>query len=308
MEDLSRKPKNSPRKIPDELYKKIIKTKKKYKRVGAEQIKFLEDIDVSTETMRRVWRKEGINNRRRRKHETKQNLREVKKELAFMGMVCEDTKDLTDIPEYLPAIVKKNTPSCEYTFRDVTTGMVYLGFANEKSLAHSTLFAEYMNYNLSVNNVNLSDTVRQTDNGSEYIGSWNAKSTSSYTKMIENIKGQTHRRIPPRKHRYQADVETFHDIVEREFLEIEKFKNRSDFMRKVYTYQLYFNLQRINTYKEKKTPYQLAKEKVKDLDVKVAMIPPVDLDALMKQKIRNLDLGGNDVLTNPSAIIIRCLF
>jgi len=46
--------------------------KKRYKRMSAEQIKVLEDIRVSAETMRRIWRRQGISNRRRRKHVTKQ--------------------------------------------------------------------------------------------------------------------------------------------------------------------------------------------------------------------------------------------
>ncbi|MFC1512460.1 helix-turn-helix domain-containing protein [bacterium] len=297
--DKSKKPKSSPKQTSKKLEEKIVKLKKKYKRMSAEQIRILEDISVSAETMRRLWRKHGINNRRRRKHETKRNLREVKKELRFMGMVCEDTKELKDIPEYYPTMMRKNTPKHQYTFRDVTTGMMYLGFANEKSLSHSTLFAEYMNTHLTNLGVSLSNTIRQTDNGSEYIGSWNAKEISSYTRKVESIKGQKHFTIPPRRHRWQADVETVHDIIEREWYEIESFNDRKEFMNKAYTYQLYFNLKRINTYKESKTPWQLAYGKVKDLDIRVAMIPPVDLDVLLKEKINNIYRGVSHVLTNP---------
>ena len=298
--DKSKKPNKSPNKTSDKLEEIIIKLKIKYKRMSADQIKVLEDITVSAETMRRIWRKHGINNRRRRKHETKRNLRAIKKELGFMAMVCEDTKELKDIPEYYPAMMNKGTPKEQYTFRDVTTGMMYLGFANEKSLAHSTLFAEYMNKHLIKLGIGLTKTTRQTDNGSEYIGSWNAKQASSYTTMIESIKGQRHVTIPPRRHRWQADVETVHDIIEREWYEIETFKNRRDFMAKAYTYQLYFNLKRINTYKENKTPWQLACEKVDNLDIKVAMIPPVDLDALLKKRVNKIHKGVSHVLTNPS--------
>jgi len=305
LEDRSKRPKYSPKKISKELETKIIKLKGKYKRVGAEQVKYLEDLEICKETIRRVWRKAGLSNKRRLKHDTKQNLREVKKQLNFLEFVCEDTKELCDIPEYYEAMKKRNTPKIEYTFRDVSTGMVYLGFSDDKSLNKSTLFAKYLNNRLKNLGLDLSNTTRQTDNGSEYIGSWNAKSESSYTRAVESIKGQKHQTIPPRMHRYQADVETFHDIIEREWYEIEKFRDRKDFIAKAYAYQAYFNLKRINTYKEHKTPIELAREKLKDLDVKAALIPPIDLDDLERKYIQNikndnfLGLGVSDVLTNP---------
>jgi len=39
----------------------------------------------------------------------------------------------------------------------------------------------------------------------------------------------------------QADVETVHNLIETEFLEIESFSSRTDFFNKAYTYQLFFN-------------------------------------------------------------------
>jgi len=305
LEDKSKRPKNSPKKISEDLKEKIIKLKGKYKRVGAEQVKYLEDLEVCGETIKRVWRKEGFSNKRRRKHETKKNLREVKKKIDFLGFVCEDTKELCDIPEYYEAMTLRGTPKIQYTFRDVPTGMVYLGFSDDKALNKSTLFAKYMNNRLGNLGMDLSKTTRQTDNGSEYIGSWNAKSESGYTLEIEKIKGQTHQTIPPKRHTYQADVETFHDIIEREWYEIENFKDRQDFIKKAYLYQIYFNTKRINTYKEKKTPIELAREKIKNLDIKIALIPPIDLDELERRNIENIknsdffDSGVSHVLTYP---------
>ncbi len=65
----------------------------------------------------------------------------------------------------------------------------------------------------------------------------------------------------------QADVETVHNLIEMEFYEIEWFTSRQNFMDKAYSYQLYFNLQRPNSYKENKTPWQLVKEKQADLNI-----------------------------------------
>ena len=78
----------------------------------------------------------------------------------------------------------------------------------------------------------------------------------------------------------QADVETVHNLIETEFYEIEHFSSRQNFMDKAYSYQLFFYLVRPNSYKENKTPWQLAKEKYPGLSVDIARIPPVDLCAL----------------------------
>jgi transposase len=301
LEELSRRPHNSPMAASREERRKLVQLKKKYKRIGADTIKVIEDIPLSTKTIRKIWRQEGISRRKRRpKHVTKQNLREVKRQWALFQQIDEDTKDLIDIPEYWPQMKGKGLPRVQYTARDVTSGMMFLGFADERSLTYATLFAEYLNSHLQRAGADLSKTVRQTDNGSEYIGSWQAKDSSSYTKAVESVTGQIHSTIFPGAHRFQADVETAHNLIEMEFYEIENFKDRGDFLNKVYSYQLFFNLMRPNSYKENKHPWQIAKEKNPHLSMEVCKIPPVFLDDLLHEKLELLSQGGYDVYSVPS--------
>ncbi len=301
LEELSRRPHSSPLATSREERKQLVKLKKKYKRIGADTIKVIEDIPISAKTIRKIWRQEGISTRKRRKkHVTKQNLRAVKRQWALFQQIDEDTKDLIDIPEYWPQMRRKRLPKVQYTARDVTSGMMFLGFADEKSLTYATLFAEYLNCRLQRGGANLSATVRQTDNGSEYIGSWQAKDSSSYTKTVESAAGQIHSTIPPGAHRYQADVETAHNLIEMEFYEVETFKDRDDFLNKAYSYQLFFNLMRPNSYKENKIPWQIAREKEPDISVEVAKIPPVFLDDLLHKRLEFLSQGGYDVYSVPS--------
>ena len=249
LEELSKRPHYSPMAIPQEERQKLVKLKKKYKRIGADTIKVIEDIPISVRTMRKIWRQEGVSSRKRRKkHVTKQNLREVKKQWALFQQIDEDTKDLIDIPEYWPQMMNKKLPKVQYTARGVTSGMMYLGFADERSLTYATLFAKYLNYHLQRTGVDLSKTTRQTDNGSEYIGSWQAKDDSAYTKAVQKVDGQIHFTIPAGAHRFQADVETVHNLIEVEFYEVENFKDREDFLNKAYSYQLFFNLLRPNCF------------------------------------------------------------
>lgn len=300
LEDRSRRPHNSPMAVPMEQRKELVRLKKIYKRMGADAIKIIKGVAVSAKTMRKVWREEGISSRKRRKkHVTKHNLREVKKQWALFQQIDEDTKDLVDIPEYWTQMKEKHLPVVQYTARDVTSGMQFLGFADDRSLTYATLFAEYLNERLQEAGADLSKTTRQTDNGSEYIGSWQSKEPSSYTKEVERVPGQSHKTIFPGAHRFQADIETVHNLIEVEFYEIENLKDRPDFFDKAYTYQLFFNLMRPNTYKENKTPWQIAREKQPQLPIEVAMIPPVFLDDLLHQRLQTSRQGGHDVSSVP---------
>lgn len=300
LQDRSRRPHRTPNAISEEQRQCLVELKKnKYRRIGADQIKILENVSVSARTMRKIWREEGVSRKRRKKHETKQCLREQKKKWRFLEQIDEDTKYLNDIPEYYIPMKKKRLPQIQYTARDVTSGMLYMGFADERSLTYATLFAEYLNERFLRCGADLSRTVRQTDNGTEYIGAWNAKEPSAYTKTIESVKGQIHKTIFPGAHRYQADVETVHNLVEMEFYEIEDFEGREDFLNKAYSYQLFFNLVRPNTYKENQIPWQIASNKQPDLSIEVAKIPPVFLDDLLRKKLDFSPKVGYDMSSVP---------
>lgn len=297
--DISRRPKHSPNLTPPDATRKIVKLKSKYKRLGAEQIRILENLSTSAKTMRKIWRENGVSSRKRRKkHVTKQNLREVKKQFALFERVCEDTKDLWDIPEYWPQMRRKRLPKVQYTLREVSCGVQFLGFADERSLTHAEIFANYVNEHLKKYGLLFKTGIRQTDNGSEYCGSWSATKPSAYTIAIEDAK-LVHGTIPPGAHRFQSDVETVHNLIEVEFYEIESFADRTDFMNKALTYQMFFNLQRPNTYKENKTPWQLAQEKLPDLSKEALMLSPVDLDALLNKKLDLITQRGYDVSSVP---------
>lgn len=297
--DRSHRPQHSPRATPEHIKKYLISLKGKYKRLGAEQVRVLENLPQAPKTMRKIWRDAGIPSRKRpKKHVTKNNLRAVKKRFKLFEQSMEDTKDLMDIPEYYLQARTRNLPKVQYTFREVSCGILFLGFANNVSLTHAQLFAVYINHFLKKFNALPESAMRQTDNGSEFIGSWNAKEPSAYTRTIESLSGQWHNTIFPGAHRMQSDVETIHNLMEMEFYEIEQFTNREDFMNKATTYQLSFNLHRPNSYKEHKSPLQLVQEKKPELDQRLLMIPPVDLDKLLDWKA-SLVQGGKDLLTVP---------
>jgi len=165
LEGRSQRPHHSPNATPPQERAELVALKRKYKRLGADAIKVLEGLTRSARTIRKIWREEGVSSRRRRKkYKTKQNLREEKRKWRLFEQIDEDTKYLTDIPEYYRQMMKLGLPRFQYTARDVTTGLLYMGFAQERSMTNAELFAAYLNRNLTACGVDLSRTIRQTDN------------------------------------------------------------------------------------------------------------------------------------------------
>ena len=312
LDSQSRAPHTTPRKLSAAAERKIVVLKRRLPRWSARRLKRDFGLRYSEKAIRRVCRDHGLNRRyRRRKHETKRCLRETKKAWRLFQQIGIDTKDLSDIPEYWERMQSYDLPRHQYTARDVTTGLLWLGYSTALSLSYADLFADRIIGHLQRCNVDLSRTTWQSDNGSEFIGSWQAKDDSAFTKSIERVPGQMHRTIPPGQHRFQADVETVHSLMEPEFYEIEPFASRQDFIAKAMTYQLYFNVGRRNSGKEDKTPWELVEQTVaRDrrtadrrvtarADPRLGLLPPVYLDELLDQKLHATTPGGYDVWALP---------
>ena len=73
--------------------------------------------------------------------------------------------------------------------------------------------------------------------------------------------------------------------MDAEFYDIERFRSRDDFIRKATTYQHFFNFARPNSYKEFKTPYELALEKKPDFDPRALLLPAVFLENLLDDRL-----------------------
>jgi hypothetical protein len=129
-------------------------------------------------------------------------------------------------------------PKVQYTAREVVSGNQYIAFADERALCYAALFADLVLSHLVTCKVRFKRSRAQTDNGSEFTGSWNAGNDSIFTKTVESFKGIAHTRIPPGAHTWQSDVETVHRLIEDEFYEVETFKNRQDFLAKSAAYNL----------------------------------------------------------------------
>ena len=300
LEEQSRAPKHPPARITPAQRRRAIELKKTLPSFGAERIKRDYRLSLSAKALRRIWRQEGLLKKKRPKHKTKQDLRAVKARWRLFEQTDLDTKDLIDIPELWPQIRRANLPKVQYTAREVVSGMHFLAYADERSLNYADLFAQILLEHLQRCRVDLKNCRFQTDNGSEFIGAWNAKEPSAFTRTVQAVPGLSHHTIPPGAHRWQADVETAHRLIEDEFYEVEHFSSRKNFLAKATSYNLWFNVARRNSYKKNRTPWEIAQERNPQTSPDLPALPPLYLDELWTEILDPRTPGGYDVIPYPS--------
>lgn len=298
LEDQSRAPHHPAHAITPAQREEVLALKRKLPSWGAARMKRDFLVTLSEKAIRRIWREEGLLKRKKRKHRTKQDLRAVKARWRLGEQICVDTKDLDDIPPYWPQMRAAHLPVVQYTAREVVSGLQFVAYAQERSLMYATLFIQGVLAHLQRCGIPLASSRIQTDNGSEFIGSWNARAASSFTRAVEAVPGLTHTTIPPGAHTWQADVETVHRLIEDEFYEVEPFPSRRVFLAKAAAYTLWFNTVRRNAGKGHQSPWDIIHARDPTILPAVVALPPVFLEDLWKQQ-RKSTPGGDDVIPYP---------
>jgi transposase-like protein len=249
-----------PHKTPAVMERRIIKLRKQYPFMGAKRLKDEHELTCSHSVIGRILKEYGLVRKSRKKHKRKKDLTEVKRHWKLFGQVTVDTKDLKDIPHYWPQMKILRLPKYQFTAREIRSGLMLLGYANEKTAANACLFAQILCEHFVKCGVDMKQLKFQTDNGSEFIGCFRDDRTrDGVEKVIEGF-GATHKRIPPRAWSYNSDVETVHSTIELEFFDLENFESLKDFHQRVASYQAWYNLVRVNSNKDYKTPWQIIKE------------------------------------------------
>lgn len=297
--DQSKAPKHPAHPLNVKACEKALALKRKLITFGAHRIKRDFKLPLSEKTIRRLWHENGLLKQIRRKHRTKQDLRAVKAQWKLFEQSCVDTKDLIDIPEYYTAMRTYRLPKVQYTFREVKSGLQFIAYASERSLLFSELFIDVVLSHLKVCGIRFKHSRIQSDNGSEFIGSWQARHESGFTQTVHATHGLSHTTIPPKAHTWQADVETVHGLIENEFYRIESFDSMTRFMDKATQYILYFNIARPNSYKNNQTPWQIIHQLNSTIHPKIVTLPAFYLDHLWKFKLEKNIKRGYDLIQYP---------
>src|SRR6201988_2539273 len=269
---------HQPHKTPPQREAQLVELRKTLPTFGARRLIREFDLPISHRALERIWREHGLLLKRRRKYQRKQDLAHIKAQWAVFQQISADTKDLDDIPRYWQQAQRLHLPLIQYTARDVRSGLLFWAFAQARSASASAAFASRIQRHLDRYGVSLRDLVWQTDNGGEFKG--------DFPKALGDSQPV---RIPPAAHTYQSDVETVHRLEEDEFFDLEDFASRGDFLAKVHTYQLYFNLARPNSHKENLSPWQIIERLAPRSPLELCLLPPIFLDYYLTES------GGYDV-------------
>lgn len=287
----SRAPQVQPNKTPLPVEQQVVALRQQLPTFGARRLIREFDLPLSHRALERIWRVHGLLRKRRRKYQRKQDLAHIKAQWRVFQQISADTKDLDDIPHYWLQAQALDLPVIQYTARDVRSGLFFWAFAQRRSASASAVFAARIQQHLAKHGVSLRDLVWQTDNGGEFVGSFDRKGRR--TGFPAELGDSQHVRIPPAAHTYQSDVETVHRLVEDEFFDLETFLDRRDFLAKAFTYQLYFNLVRPNSHKDNLSPWQIIERLAPRSPLHLCLLSPVFLDYYLN------DSGGYDVSRHP---------
>jgi hypothetical protein len=164
------------------------------------------------------------------------------------------------------------------------------------------LFAQILCGHLKNCGVDMKKVKFQTDNGSEFIGCFRQDRTRDGFGPTVEAFGSRHKRIPVKAWSYNSDVETVHRTIEDEFYDLENFEGVKDFHQRVASYQAWYNLVRLNSNKDYKSPWQIIWENNPKMNMELARLPPLMLDWLGPDYITRdeLSLRGYDVPCYPS--------
>lgn len=284
LKDKKKTPQNIPHKIKPVDEARIVELRQQHPSWGP--IRLIERYHVkgSNGSVNRIIKQNNLIRPKRKRWQKRKDLSELKKNMEFFAFSQIDTKDLSDIYQYWPFMKRLNLPRYEFTLRELSTGLTFYAYADENTSTNASLFARYVIEHLKGYGIHTARILWQTDNGSEFIGSVRKKINrlSSFEKELlkNNIE---HQRIPPRCSYLQADVETFHRIVEDELYEVETYDNQIQFLGKAYAYSLYFNYIRKNRYRDKKSPLDILRERFPNVNEGILNLPPIRLETLFKE-------------------------
>lgn len=285
LKNLSRIGQNHPLKMPESVQNAILNERKIRGNPGAQTIINNLKLSYSAKTVNKVLKRAGLTYKHKTRYRKKKDMRAIKASYKPMEKIQIDIKYYNDIANQYEAYVKKAIPKYQITARDYRTGMVFIGFTNYKDVLSTSIFAEYLIEYLKGLGIDTNNVSFQTDNGTEFVDSLYHDTTLFEQTLAKHA--VRHLRIPPNAPTFNSDVESFHNTVEHEFLDIEHFPSLFEFYVKSFIYLTYYNhIRKIRT-RDNKSPV----ETYIDLTGKVNKLKlcyiPIFCDHLRKNYLAN---------------------
>ena len=286
LKNKSRAPHSCPHKTPKEIEDQVVAKRKAAPCYGPRRLVYFNpSLRLSQGAIYRILKEKGLIRKHKKKYRRKQDLRAVKAQYMSLSHHQEDVKHLYDIAEYWPQMTALKLPKYQYTIRDTKSGFTIVGFSNEYSEQYSTMLTETYLSHLKSFGIELEGVTIQTDNGSEFGARKRDIKTPGFVNTIMVEYKAQHQYIPPGCSNANADVESFHATIEREFFDLEHFNSKEEFFQKAQVYQSFYNFARPNFSKQGRSPLQILLEDRPGVSPEVLHFPVYNLDALFRQKM-----------------------
>ena len=229
LRDLSRKPKNSPKRIKQEdidIITEVTKDAKyKNKYITVNNIKRKTNINYYSDSTINRYINKSLGKVRNKKHDKSNGgSTEWKEKLLPFQLIQIDIKYLTDIDNLKPYFYDRNLMKYQITARDVATGFPIVAYCDSPAVCYTKMFLEDILYPFlkQFKQLNLKSISIQTDNGGEFTNKYKKTKgkdpkTSSFTLFVL-CKFKKHKTIIPGHCTAQSDVESFHWSIERDCL------------------------------------------------------------------------------------------
>ena len=296
----SRAPHRIPHKASKEMEGKVLAARKAVPCYGPRRLKMMFEIPISVNAIARILKEQGMTPKPRKKHRKKNDLRMVKAQYQALTHHQMDIKYLNDIPMFYPFMCNLNLPKFQYTIRDTKSGALFLAFASELNTTYTVMFVKRYLSHLRKHGIDTREVIIQTDLGAEFSSKQRKPANRGFTFSVEELFGACHRFIPPGCANANADVESSHNLIEREFYDLEGYASKEDFIQKSATYQSYFNFARPNRYKGNLSPWDIVTADRPFISPTVLSLFPIILDNILLTDLPPpLSLGVGQYVPGP---------
>ena len=167
---LRRAPLSCPHKTKPPLEQKVLALRRKTPGFSARRLIAEFALPLGHNAVNRILRVHGLTRRRKRRHQTKRDLRAIKAAYKPFTRFRMDTKYLTDLPVYWPQMQQLDLPRFQTTIRECSVGAQFLAYSNELSKTYATLTADRFLAHLTAHGVDLREVEIRTDLGTEFDG------------------------------------------------------------------------------------------------------------------------------------------
>ena len=302
--DLSRKPKDSPNKVPEEIEEKVIK-KREETNYGKRRLCYFlwkeEKIRLSESTVGKILRRNNLTRGKKKRKVFYPAIWVYDQDKPFsLGQV--DTKDIYDKgalgTEIYTHLWRNKLPRYQWTFLEGKTRLRFLAYSHKLHQTNGLAFVVLVMSWIRAFGIE-EEVLWQEDWGQEFGGD-NPDKLEKLDRIYYRPLGARLRRCPKGRKGYQGRVERSHGIDDEEFYlpYLKEIKDEETFLNFAGKWIYWYNTGRphFGDKMNGKTPYEKLREASYNLPIEFCAFPPIILDKISSNLLLNFSKkGGNDL-------------